>query len=43
MVKEATEHDKEEKFPEALKEYEGAIEYFMLALKCTFYILASTE
>ena len=34
LVKEATELDKAEKFPEAMKSYQSAIEYFMLAVKC---------
>jgi len=34
-VKEATELDTAEKYPEALKMYLEAIEYFMHAIKCT--------
>jgi len=38
LVTKATEEDRNKNYEEALKLYEGGIEYFLHALKCEFYL-----
>jgi len=34
----AIDEDKKQSYPEAYKQYQNALDYFMLALKCVFYL-----
>lgn len=35
----AIDEDKKQNYPEAYKQYQNALDYFMLALKCLFVLL----
>jgi len=38
-VQVAIDEDKKQNYPEAYKQYQNALDYFMLALKCLFLLL----
>ena len=37
----AIDEDKKQNYPEAYKQYQNALDYFMLALKCLFALLST--
>jgi hypothetical protein len=41
LVQVAIDEDKKQNYPEAYKQYQNALDYFMLALKCLFVLLST--